>query len=486
MKIKTIYIFLLGFLLLFFLNFNALSSYFSQDDFFHLNAVSQKDFCDVPSFFLSKQKSYGFYRPLSRETFNLVMYKLFDLNPLPYHLFNLFLIILNSVVVFYLSKFLIKEKIVANLSYLIFIFSSLHNIELYYLASVQTLLASFFLGLSILMYLYYLHKSSLVYYFSAVAFFLLAIFSHEISLILVGCLFFIELINKFNLKKIFLRLLPFVVVSIIYLFSTSLFTSLPTEGVYQPNFNPKAIINTFGWYIIWSFNMPEMLVDFVGPKFAINPNLFKWYPEYFYIIFPFFVFIVLSILSSLIVLRKKLTNKYIILSTGLFIVSLSPFLFFPQKKFIYYLEFAYFWFSILLSFIFLLAWKGQKVFRIWVILGVLSLFTIALFTDNLNKSTYWAAKRAKAAQFIVNDIKVKVPNPPKGAIFYIQDDPDYPFIAEQWGSSSKQAFYILSGQDAFQLLYNDPTVKVYFESIDGLSGTINSDMVIKYVAKFPF
>lgn len=472
MKSKTIYIFILGFLILVFLNFNALFSYFSQDDFFHLRVVSQKNIIDIPSFFLGKQEEYGFFRPLSRETYNLIMYKIFDLNPLPYHLMNLLVIIINGLLIFFISKKITGIKVVGLLASFLYLTSSVRNVELYYLSSIQTLLATTFLILSILSYLNKRYLLSLVT-------FLLALLCHEIAIVFPGIIFLIEMTSNKKLLKLF----PFFFVVLIYLLFTS-FTSLPNQQVYQPTINPKSLLNTFGWYTLWSFGLPETLVDFVGPGFKINENFISWFSRYSKIVFPLFLFIFISLLIFALILKKKILARSFLLPLSFFIISLSPFLVFPQKKFVYYLELASVWFALFLSIILFKIWQKSNL-RVLVVLVVIALLVVYKETCDINKITYWAAKRAKAAQFIVNDIKIKVPNPQKGAIFYIQDDPNYPFISKEWGSSSKQAFYILSGSDAFKLIYKDSSIKAYYEAID-LEFKESQEKVIPYTAKFPY
>lgn len=452
---------------------SPMSSYFSQDDFFHLRVISQKNINDIPSFFFSKQEEYGFFRPLSRETYNLIMYKLFDLNPFPYHLMNLLLIILNGVLVFCVSKKITNTKNIGILSGFFYLISSVRSVELYYLSSIQILFATTFLMLAILSYL---NRR----YFLAFSIFLLGILSHEIAIIFPGIIFLIEMTSDKKIQKIF----PYFLITLIYLLIMFLFFALPNEQVYKPVFNPKSILNTFGWYTLWSFGLPEMLVDFVGPGFKLNENFISWFSEYSKIVFPLIVFIFVSLFSFILILKKKILTRVFLLSLSFFIISLFPNLFFPQKKFVYYLDLASVWFTLSLSIIFFKIWQ-QSNLRFWVILVIVSLFVVYKQTDEINKITYWAAKRAKSAEYLVKDIKDKYPHPPKGTVFYIKDDSDYPFISEEWGSSSKQAFYILSGSDAFRLIYKDSTIRVYYQSIDS-EFKESEEKFIPYVAKFPY
>ena len=184
--------------------------------------------------------------------------------------------------------------------------------------------------------------------------------------------------------------------------------------------------------------------------------------------------------------KKIIQDKLVLFIFGSFIASLSPFLLFPTHKSSYYLTLASFWLSVLMALIVSKAWSRRRVFKFLVVSFIAIFIAISYQTTNINKLTYWAAKRAKAASAMVTDIKKNYPFVDKGTIFYIRNDPEYPFIAKEWGSSSKQAFYILSGPDAFKLLFKDPTIQVYFEDIQTLPLTINKEKIINYTPRFPY
>lgn len=466
-------------------------AYFSQDDFFHLRVVMTKDLKDIPSFFISLQKEYAFYRPLSRETFNLLMYKTFQLNPLPFHIFNYLLIISNTILCFILTKKLSGDKILGFFSALLYALSTIHSVELYYLASVQTLLATLFLLLSIYFYISFFKRAHLKQYFLSLLFYILALLSHETAVVLSGILFFITIFfykHKLNSIKIFYYLIPFILITVFYLFNTALFSNLPNQEVYHPVFSIKSIINTLSWYIIWSFGLSEIIIDYIGPKFQVNLNLLKWYSDYLQIVITAFVMATLSLIFLIYFYKRKLFNNiyFLFIVFVSYIISLSPFLFFPQHKSTYYMSFATIWFSIFIAIILNIVWQHQKIAKMWVILWIFLFAIISFQTTKLNEITYWAAKRSVAAKYLLNNIKNSYPNPQKNTVFYIKNDPDYPFIAKEWGTSSKQAFYILSGADAFKLLYDDASIQTYFEDKGPLLPKSDNSKVINYVAKFPY
>jgi hypothetical protein len=475
--------FLLSLILIFSLNWQAINSYFSQDDFFHLNVIFDKKLTDIPSFFLSKQADYAFYRPLSRETYNLVMYRIFGLEALPFHLVNLVLIAIIGLLTFLLTRKLFTSQIVAWFSLSLYSVSSVHNIELYYLGSVQLLLATSFIGISILTYL---NKKMVL----SIVFFILGLMSHELAITLPGIILLLELFvlkgQRLYAKKTLIKYLPFVLIGLIYFILSSFISNLPQQQEYKPIVNFKSLVNGFGWYIAWSFGLPEMLIDFVRSGLKLNSDFSRWYGNYLSAILPFLTLIISSILIFFLFSWRQFNKRLLVFLSCAFLTSISPFLLFPLHKFIYYLSFSTIWFAIFLAYILSIAWESGHIKKLWVILVAFSLIFLFKQTIDLNSTTYWAAKRSKAAEVLIRDIKVSHLNINKGTLFYLVNDSNYPFIAEQWGGSSRQASYIMSGKDALQLIYKDRSIRVYFEDIDNLPSNIDPSKLVTLVARFPY
>ena len=468
---------------------DSLFVFFSQDDFFHLRAVFMKNTGDIPAFFTGVSPEYGFFRPLSRETYNLLMFKTFGLNPLPFHIVNLLLIIINTYIIFLLMK-KITSRAPAVLTSVLYVTNSVHAVELYYLGSVQQLLATTFLSLSVLFFLKHLRKKGLNYYLISLLSFLLAILSHEMAIVAPGILlllyFFLISEKKTSFNGMFLRILPFTLLALFH-FQFILDTSLPSQQAYIPSINLKTVVNNLAWYALWSFGLPESLVDFVGPGLKLNANFFRWFSDYSVIVFPAFSLMIFSLALGILVIKKNiLIIKYTFLFLSLFVVSLSPFLFFPQHKFIYYLSFAILWFNAALSSVLFGFLKSTRILQILAVLIIFSYLLISFQTVNFYKTTYWAAKRANAAKVILNELIKAHPVVKQNTIFYIVDDPNYPDIGIEWGTSSKQAFYILSGSDALKLLYNDSSIETYYQAVGGLPKGIDEKKVISFTAKFPY
>jgi hypothetical protein len=264
------------------------------------------------------------------------------------------------------------------------------------------------------------------------------------------------------------------------------------ELQYQPSFSFKQTLNSFGWYLAWSLGLPEMMLDFVGPGFHLNPNLMKYWGGYFKIIFPsFFVLITLIFSSFLLVLvkmKKKFLNPNILVWMIWFPIALSPVIFLPFHKFSYYLHPALpgFWIVVVYIIFYsykIIATKSRKLAGLYFFTFVSTVFLISITSVSLANVTYWSANRGRIAKILISNFKKEYSSLPKGAIVYFQNDPHYPEIAADWGGSSKQAFFALSGSDAFQLLYRDPSIKVYYEDMGGPPSYSEQESIIKFVAK---
>ncbi|MDO8619137.1 MAG: hypothetical protein Q7R49_04325 [Candidatus Daviesbacteria bacterium] len=470
-----------------------LNSYFSQDDFYHLRQIMDKKVADLPIFFLPAITSeQTFYRPLSREIYNFITFSLFGLSPLPYHLIILLFIFIIGLLMFKLILVFSKSNQAAIVGTALYYLSAIHSTELYYTASVENLITTLFSLLTIIFYLYFFNNKKKRYYFLSLGSYLFTVGSHESSIVLLPMLitihfFWIKQIYKIRLNKLIMIFLPFVLVTIYRIFIFLAIMHLPKQIEYQADFNPKVMLNSFIWLVLWIFNLPEFLVDFVTFSFKINPNLIKWYGSYLIIVIPLIIVQLTIVIISVIQLKGRLLRyKDLLFFISLFLLAIAPLTIFPSHKFSYYLSQSSVWIYAAVGSLFahLTAYKPK--FRIFSYLFIIAFSITSIQTVNINALTHWAAKRDVAAEFLIKDIKSKYPTVVKGTIFYIVNNPQYPVISPEWGSSSKQAFYILSGADAFKLIYHDNSIRTYFEDVTGLPEDIDLDKIIVYQPLFPY
>src|SRR3990167_5958169 len=110
MKRKYIILTALSILAIFLFLRHPLLSYFSQDDFYHFSEVWDKNISDVPGLLIPGSVTTQFYRPITRELYNLFAYKTFQLWAFPYHLINLSFILVNGFIFLVILKKFIDNR----------------------------------------------------------------------------------------------------------------------------------------------------------------------------------------------------------------------------------------------------------------------------------------------------------------------------------------------------------------------------------------
>lgn len=465
-----------------------LSVYFSQDDFFHFKVAqtdgSLKEFIDFFKFRPFEQREIAFYRPIFREILYNVFYSLFGLSHLPFRIFAFLIHFLNITFVYLLMERLFNKKVVSFLAAFFFGITAANVGILYYLAGgIQAQGATMFMLLSLLFFHQYLQEKEIKYNIFSFISFLLALASHEMAVVtpflLSGLVFVCS--RRFKFKD-YLQLLPLFLLLLLYLYlNISVIGFSEKEIQYQPVFNPKTTINTLAWYSAWSLGLPEMTVDFVRPGLTLNPSLMKYWGDYFSIIFPAFFVSILILVSLIIYLVSRkpqiFKNKIFWLLAVWFPASLLPVLFLPFHKKTYYLAAGLPAFWGLIGYLVYRS-KTKPLILFTAVLVVLNIASI-----KLGEETYWAANRGRIAERLINQVKTKYPKLPKGAAIYFKNDPDYPFVAEDWGGTSQQASVALSGSDALQLFYHDSQLEVFYQDLGGVPEDYSQAEIFTLVAK---
>lgn len=460
------------------LYYPALFTYFSQDDFFHfkvsLTDGSLDQFINLFGFHPFLERGIAFYRPLFREGLFNIFYSLFGLNPYPFRIMQFFLLFINSLLAFYLVNRLFNNKLLSYFVAFYYAISSAQVSPLYYLAGgVQVLGGTTFLLLTLILFI---KKSP----FSFLTF-LFALASHELTSIipfLITILIFTQYPLKKALKKLW-QVVPFFLVLFTYLYWEITKIGLPAgEKQYHLVFSLKTTLNSFMWYLGWALGLPEMLVDFVFPGFKLNPSLMRYWSNYYLPIFTTF-FISLTILTIFTVFlllkkRKIIFNKNLFFFFSWFFIGLFPVILLPLHKSTQYLETSLIAFWTIIGFIAVNTYKNLRSGKILLAILLLSLFILSATSAILQRTTYWAAQRGKFAEQLIKNITFTYPVLPKGSIIYFKNDPNYPYLTKEWGNSSKQASIILNGSDALQLLYKDPTLKVYYEDLKSIEFAVKN------------
>ena len=226
------------------------------------------------------------------------------------------------------------------------------------------------------------------------------------------------------------------------------------------------------WYTGWALGLPEMLVDFIFPGFKLNPDLMRYWGNYYIIIFTSFfssLFLILLGLAVLFIKKRDFSiNKVFLFFVFWFFISLLPIILLPLHKSTQYLETGLPAFWSIIGYIVITVYQKIKFKKAYLLILLISLLTLSSTSILLQRTTYWAAQRGKFAKQLIENVTFTYPVLPKGSIIYFRNDPNHPYLTKEWGNSSKQASLILNGSDALQLLYKDPTLKVYYEDLKSI------------------
>ncbi|MCX6740386.1 MAG: hypothetical protein NTZ49_04110, partial [Candidatus Parcubacteria bacterium] len=229
MKVNKIHLYVLVGLVLLNLGFYFvnLNDFFVSDDFDWLyNAkTSEHRLTDYFSAnYYGERGVGGSYRPMVNLVF-LSAYKFFGLNPLPYHLLNLFFHIGTCFLVYLLTLLLLGEdKNKQKIAILASVFFSIlpnHSEAVIWIAAVADPLATFFYLLAFYSYLVFRKKLKFGAFLLSVLFFIIALLTKEIAITLPLLIVVWELYealdkNKFDWKNIIFKPFGYWLILILY------------------------------------------------------------------------------------------------------------------------------------------------------------------------------------------------------------------------------------------------------------------------------
>jgi protein O-mannosyl-transferase len=157
----------------------------------------------------------GNYHPLVIITYTWE-YFFFKLNPVPYHIINLVIHLLNCVLVFYFILRLGRSVPVAFITGLLFGIHPLHVESVAWISERKDVLYAFFYLISLICYLAYLDKKpTYKYYVYSLFFFLLSILSKPMAITLPLILFLMDYFHNRRLDHLaIIEKIPFFILSV--------------------------------------------------------------------------------------------------------------------------------------------------------------------------------------------------------------------------------------------------------------------------------
>jgi hypothetical protein len=452
----------IGFIFLasFIIFYPSLFTFFTNDDFFFLNIARANNLGEFLNFFsLSKgPDGFGMYRPLTTQVFYFLSRSLFNLSPFPLHIISFIFFFGVIYLVYRLVIELIKDEKVAMLSALLYAVSATHFGQLYYLAAFQELGVTLFVLMSCLMFIKNNNLLSFV-------FFILALMSKETAIVtpvLLGLIYFYRKTNGIKVqsfKKLVIVFLPFLITLLAYVYIRFASYGFATGDSYIWNFSLRKLINTSFWYLLWSLNIPESLVDFVGSGLTINSNLFVFWGNQIRPILILFliqaivlIYVLLRSILSRNNMNKNTNNRVSTFCITWFFVSLMPVIFLPLHKFTFYLTIP------LIAVVFRIAYilVANQVNR--VVIGIfLSVWTItSVLTLRFTYETNWISQSQLISQKVYLFFKTEESKYKNKTIAFVDTKDD----SNIFWSPTSTIKTVLSDKNFFYVFFPDLADKI--------------------------
>jgi len=157
-----------------------------------------------------------YYRPLPVLT-HALEYKIWKLNPRPYHINNIILHCLNGCIVFYLIRMLFNDSKLGLLTSVIFIIHPIQTACVNWIVCRDTLLLSFFGLLSLMTYVLFLKSGNKIQYAFSLALFILSMLCKDIAFLFIPLLGLCAIKYKQRILVVLKQLLPFIFVFAVYM-----------------------------------------------------------------------------------------------------------------------------------------------------------------------------------------------------------------------------------------------------------------------------
>lgn len=424
----------------------SLFNYYSHDDFFNLQLAKVNNVGDFLQFFnlLDAPDRVGSYRPLTTQVYFLTS-RLLNFSSVPLHLIAFVIFLGDIVLVQKLTKLLLKNEASSLIAAFLYAVSATHFAHLYWPSLFQELGLTFFFLLSIIFFI----ENKFSYSLFAL---LGALMSKETAIMIPVVLTAIVVLEK-SWKKIKI-LVPYFLIVGIYLFLHLFFFGLPLGNVYKMDLSLK-IFNTFMWYVLWAFNLPELFVDFIGPGFHLNPNLLNFYGKETFVILTCFLG---TIISLVFILKQKINIKIFLLCAGWFVITLTPVIFLPWHKFTYELGVP------LIGLAIFLGGLTKQTSRIFLSIFCLAWFLTSFFTLNLTTKTHWITLGPKITARVKTYFESY--HGKNNIIFYdTANDKNLP-----WGPANELKINLFDNE-FFEVYYPGKYRVTYLSKLPGISDT---------------
>lgn len=463
MSKKIIFFWLLNISLIFFLYNLSLKLYFFQDDFFLFKISLAKDIKSLLNFFISRSDVI-FYRPLSMQLFYFLGRKIFGLNAFFYHLFGLSLHLLNVYLIYLLIYKISKIRLLAKLSAFFYGTSGIHFMALSWIAAFHFFFGANFFLLSFIFFIKSLEKPKKLFIYIAFLLFIGALLSDELAIclpfiLILYCLFFLKLKNKWFFKIRSLCLLYFITI-IFYIFYRLVVIPIHFKDTYSMHLDLRAVKNIF-WYILWGLNIPEefkyQMISFfkINPKFVndfFSTNKLVW--QLFTVnIFLIYIFpLIIMLFGKSFKSKRKMYFKTSLFGLSWFLFCLIPVIFFPFHQYPYFLTIAsvgfYIFFLTPITFLFNSYRVRTDIFLIFMLITGSCWYIASLVNIRFTEKIHWIVPRANLSRIYIAKIKSQFPKLPPESTLVLP--------------KNKVLQHALMNSEAAFIIYNDLSIKLAY------------------------
>lgn len=230
--------------------------------------------------------STDYYRPLVFITY-AIEYSFFGLEATAYHVTNLLLHILNTLLVFWLIFLFSNKTLLSLITALLFAVHPLHVESVAWITERKDVLSTFFFLQAIIYYLVYKEKKKVSYYYLSIFTFILALLSKPmvvtLPLVLLLCDYLFH--REFNRRNL-LEKIPFFVLSIIFGMATLFIVQTPSSAEGQSTFS-NSLINVlmacrgiifYLYKMVAPFSLsalypPPKVINILSPEYFLPPIL---------------------------------------------------------------------------------------------------------------------------------------------------------------------------------------------------------------------
>ena len=464
----------------FFLFLPIFSVFLSADDFYNIRLIMGNSWTDIAATFaFDRNEQFLFYRPLTTQLYYFVLYPLFGLHALGYHIISFLFFVALVLLMYVLSLKLTKNKTTALLTAAFYAFSSSNLTRLAWSVQIQELGFGLFTMSCVIAWIYYLEKKHAKFLIFSVVFFIFSLMSKETAVVVPLILGIVTIILIKPLKKIIKYILPlglFFILLLPYLYLRFIVMGVSTGDHYFTAVSIQSIINTLLWFVLWAIGLPEELVNLqiFGPGVQLNPEMIRLVQTQMpwvgigFILFSAFVLMALAAGFSIKSFRSNDSIKIILFGATWFLVSLVPHLFSPFHKFAYSLTVPLFATSLLLAFISTVLLTHKRVWTSIVAGGiVISYMLLSWSTIRIEENLHWVFLRSTMVKRVFNhmDNYKMVEATTLDSVVFVNDISP---VNNPYGVS-KQLSVALSDDAFMQLYFNNPTFQTYYEDTEEIS-----------------